>query len=45
MHDLKSLSLESAIARHKGEAAEVEDRFEDLSPSEQQQLFVFLSSL
>ena len=45
MHDLKSLSLESAIERHKGEAAEVEDRFEDLSPSEKQQLFVFLSSL
>jgi CxxC motif-containing protein (DUF1111 family) len=45
MHDLKSLSLESAIERHKGEAAEVEDRFGDLSPSEKQQLFVFLSSL
>jgi CxxC motif-containing protein (DUF1111 family) len=45
MHDLKSLSLESAIERHKGEAAEVENRFEDLSPSEKQQLFVFLSSL
>jgi CxxC motif-containing protein (DUF1111 family) len=45
MHDLKSLSLEGAIERHKGEAAEVEGRFEDLSPSEKQQLFVFLSSL
>ena len=45
MHDLKSLSLEGAIERHKGEAAEVEDRFGDLSPSEKQQLFVFLSSL
>ena len=45
MHDLKSLSLESAIERHKGEAAEVVDRFGDLSPSEQQQLFEFLSSL
>jgi len=42
---LKSLSLENAIARHKGEAAEVEDRFEELSPAEKQRLFLFLSSL
>ena len=45
MHDLKSLSLENAIERHKGEAAEVEDRFEELSPAEKQRLFLFLSSL
>jgi len=45
MHDLKSLSLENAIERHHGEASGVEDRFEDLSPAEKQQLFVFLSSL
>ena len=45
MHDLKSLSLENAIERHKGEAAQVEDRFEELSPAEKQRLFLFLSSL
>jgi CxxC motif-containing protein (DUF1111 family) len=45
MHDLKSLSLENAIARHKGEAAGAEDRFEELSPAERQRLFQFLSSL
>jgi len=45
MHDLKSLSLENAVERHKVEARGVEDRFEELSPAEKQQLFVFLSSL
>lgn len=45
MHDLRSLSLESAIERHKGEAGQVEERFEELSAAEKQQLFVFLNSL
>jgi Di-haem oxidoreductase, putative peroxidase len=45
MHDLRSLSLESAIERHKGEARQVEERFEELSAVEKQQLFVFLNSL
>jgi CxxC motif-containing protein (DUF1111 family) len=45
MHDLKSLSLESAIERHRGEAEHVQDRFNNLSSTEQQQLLTFLSSL
>ena len=45
MHDLKSLSLESAISRHRGEADEVADRFEELSSAQKQQLFTFLNSL
>jgi CxxC motif-containing protein (DUF1111 family) len=45
MHDLKSLSLENAIERHKGEAREVEQRFDELSPEEQAALITFLSSL
>lgn len=45
MHDLKSLSLESAIQRHKGEASEAERRFDDLSPEERKALIAFLNSL
>jgi CxxC motif-containing protein (DUF1111 family) len=45
MHDLKSLSLESAIERHKGEAREVERHFDELSPEERQALIAFLNSL
>jgi len=45
MHDLKSLSLENAIERHKGEAREVERRFDELSPEGQAALITFLSSL
>ena len=45
MHDLKSLTLENAIERHKGEAEEVAERFFDLTESEKQQLFTFLNSL
>ena len=45
MHDLKSLSLESAIQRHKGEASEPEKRFDELSPESQQALIAFLNSL
>ena len=45
MHDLKSLTLESAIERHKGEAEDVIERFFDLTEAQQQQLFTFLNSL
>jgi len=45
MHYLRSLSLESAIERHTGEAGQVEGRFEELSAAEKQHLFVFLNSL
>jgi CxxC motif-containing protein (DUF1111 family) len=45
MHDLKSLTLENAIERHKGEADDVARRFRELSPTEKQALFEFLNSL
>ena len=45
MHDLKSLTLENAIQRHRGEAREVSERFRKLTPKEQQQLIAFLNSL
>ena len=45
MHDLRSLTLEDAIERHRGEADEVRERFRQLSPAEKQQLITFLNSL
>lgn len=45
MHDLKSLSLDDAIQRHKGEASQVERRFDDLSPTDREALLTFLNSL
>ena len=45
MHDLRSLTLEDAIERHRGEADEVRERFHGLSPTERQQLITFLNSL
>ena len=45
MHDLQSLTLEDAIARHRGEADRAARRFRALSPAEKQQLFTFLDSL
>jgi CxxC motif-containing protein (DUF1111 family) len=45
MHDLKSLTLEDAIERHKGEAEAVIERFFDLTETQKQQLFTFLNSL
>jgi len=45
MHDLTSLSLESAIERHRGEAEDVAERFQGLSSTEKQELFAFLNSL
>src|ERR1700741_2198918 len=45
MHDLKSLTLEDAIERHRGEAAEQRNRFRDLTAAEKQALIAFLNSL
>src|SRR6201984_848004 len=45
MHDLASLTLESAIERHGGEAEHVRNRFRELSPQDRQALFAFLNSL
>jgi CxxC motif-containing protein (DUF1111 family) len=45
MHDLKSLTIEAAIARHKGEASDASGDFQGLSPKEQKQLLTFLNSL
>jgi CxxC motif-containing protein (DUF1111 family) len=45
MHDLKSLTLENAIQRHRGEARDASERFRKLTPNEQQQLIAFLNSL
>ena len=45
MHDLKSLTLEDAIERHRGEAAQERNRFRDLSAAEKQALITFLNSL
>jgi CxxC motif-containing protein (DUF1111 family) len=45
MHDGASLTLFDAIVRHDGEAKHVTQRFHQLSPSEQQALLDFLTSL
>jgi CxxC motif-containing protein (DUF1111 family) len=45
MHDLRSLTLQDAIGRHRGEAEEVAQRFAALTDSEKQQLLSFLESL
>jgi CxxC motif-containing protein (DUF1111 family) len=45
MHDLASLTLESAIERHGGEAEQVRNRFRELSPKDKLALFTFLNSL
>lgn len=45
MHDLKSLTLEDAIARHRGEASEANRDFHGLNSKEQQELLTFLNSL
>src|SRR6201984_3085572 len=45
MHDLKSLTLENAIERHRGEAEQASGRFLDLSPADKQALITFLKSL
>jgi CxxC motif-containing protein (DUF1111 family) len=45
MHDLASLTLEDAIARHKGEARRVTHQFNALTSTQRQQLITFLKSL
>ncbi len=45
MHDLKTLTIEGAIARHKGEASEANRDFHDLNSKEQNQLLTFFNSL
>ena len=45
MHDLKSLSLEQAIARHKVEAAEPAEDFAELPAQDKLDLLNFLNSL
>jgi CxxC motif-containing protein (DUF1111 family) len=45
MHDLKSLTLDSAIHRHAGEARHVEDEFDELTQTQKKQLIAFLQSL
>jgi CxxC motif-containing protein (DUF1111 family) len=45
MHDLASMTLELAIARHKGEARGVTQQFKALTATQQQQVIVFLKSL
>jgi CxxC motif-containing protein (DUF1111 family) len=45
MHDLTSLTLEHAIARHKGEARHVAHQFEALTSTQKQQVLAFLKSL
>jgi CxxC motif-containing protein (DUF1111 family) len=45
MHDLKSLSLDQAIARHRGEASEPAEDFAELPAKDKQDLLNFLNSL
>jgi len=45
MHDLRSLTLEDAILRHRGEAREVTRRFRDLERDDKDELITFLNSL
>jgi CxxC motif-containing protein (DUF1111 family) len=45
MHDLESVTLEDAIARHRGEARSVTRAYDSLSTDDQRRLKVFLSSL
>jgi CxxC motif-containing protein (DUF1111 family) len=45
MHDLKSLTLQEAIERHRGEADRESDSFFRLPDAEKKQLIDFLNSL
>jgi CxxC motif-containing protein (DUF1111 family) len=45
MHDLLSVTLQSAIERHHGEAEHVTHRFNELTDAQKQQVFTFLNSL
>jgi CxxC motif-containing protein (DUF1111 family) len=45
MHDLTSLTIEDAIARHRGEARGVVRKFKALTTTQRQQVIAFLNSL
>jgi CxxC motif-containing protein (DUF1111 family) len=45
MHDGASVTLLDAIRRHRGEAAQVTEKFEKLQPGEKEALLEFLRSL
>jgi CxxC motif-containing protein (DUF1111 family) len=45
MHDGASLTLREAIARHRGEAGHVSERFEKLKREDQEAIIEFLKSL
>ena len=45
MHDLKSLSTQSAILRHGGEASTAQQAFEAMTPAQKSELLLFLKSL
>src|SRR6267154_1340029 len=45
MHDGASLTFRDAILRHRGEASNVKERFENLSEADQSAIFEFLKSL
>jgi CxxC motif-containing protein (DUF1111 family) len=45
MHDGNSVQLDDAIRRHRGESAQVTERFLKLKPSDQKALLAFLQSL
>jgi hypothetical protein len=45
MHDSRSLTVEDAILRHRGEAEHVLRRFRDLTHADEQKLITFLNSL
>lgn len=45
MHDGSTVTFRDAIVRHRGEALEVGELFERLSPGDQERLFEFLRSL
>jgi CxxC motif-containing protein (DUF1111 family) len=45
MHDLKSLSPESSILRHGGEASTAQQAFKAMTPAEKNQVLTFLKSL
>lgn len=45
MHDGKSVQLNDAIRRHRGESSQVIERFLKLKPADQKALFAFLQSL
>jgi CxxC motif-containing protein (DUF1111 family) len=45
MHDLKSLSTQSAILRHGGEASAAQQVFKEMTPEQKNQLLLFLQSL